>query len=157
GLSLGLSVRPSPRLRWVAKALAATGAALALVTLAQDAVGRDFGVDALLFGVPSAHPAVGASLGVLLAGVALLLLDVRAPRGAAPSELLAAAVAVIGWLPLGTALYGTAEFSEGPDWHVPPAMDVQTALGLVVLALGIAASRPRRGGMAVLTSAHVGG
>jgi PAS domain S-box-containing protein len=131
GLSLGLSVSPLWRLQWVANVLAATSAFIALAALAQDVVGRDF-IDGLLGRGPFARPTVGTSVAVLLADAALLLLDVGSRRVPAPSELLALAAAIVG-------------------------MADHSALGLVALALGIAACRPDRGAMATLASAHVGG
>jgi PAS domain S-box-containing protein len=132
GLSLALSIGTRSRLRWAAKVLAVTSASIALATLAQHIVGRDFGIDTLLFHGSPARPALSTSVAVLLADVALLLLDVRSTLVPAASEILA----------LATAIVGMADHS---------------AMALIALALGIGVSRPEKGAVAAFTSAHVGG
>lgn len=156
-LSLGLSVGSSPRLRWAAKVLAVTSASFALATIAQDVVGRDFGIDTILVRVPAERPPVATSLAVVLADVALLLLDARERQGVAVSELVAMVVATMGWLALGSYLYGTAEFYPLSPYPHAPGMAIHTAVALIVLAFGTVSSRPDSGAMAILTSVHVGG
>jgi PAS domain S-box-containing protein len=157
GLSLGLSVRASARRRWAAKVLAIACVAMTLTTLAQDVVGRDFGIDRILFDVSPARPAVASSIGLLLSGVALLSLDVHTRWRVAPAELLATAAATVAWLALGGYLYGAIQFyvwSRAP--HVS-GMAIHSSIALIVLSFGIAAARPEVGAMAILASPHVGG
>jgi len=132
GLSLGLSIQTTPRLRWAANVLAVTSASIALAILAQDVVGRDFGIDTVLLRGSPARPSIATSVAVVLADVALLLLDVRCARVPAPSEILATATIIVG-------------------------MADHSAVGLLALALGIAVARPDRGAMAAFASANVGG
>ncbi len=106
GAAVGLSVRGTRRCRWLAGTLAALCAAVALTTLAQDIVGRDFGIDSVLLDVPAPRPAPAATIALLLSNVAVLALDVRPRRGPAVAEVLALAVGTIGWLALGGFLYG---------------------------------------------------
>lgn len=157
GLSLGLSLGRDSRLRWAGNVLAMTGGSLALATLAQDVIGRDFGIDTLLGHVQLARPAVATSLGLLFADGALLLLDVGPRRVPTPSELLATAAAIAGWLMPGSYLYGGEEFYDLSAYPHAPGMAPQTALALITLAMGTLAARPDIGAMATLSSAHVGG
>jgi PAS domain S-box-containing protein len=156
GVSLGLSVG-SPRRRWIARGVALSSAAVALATLLQDALHRDFGIDTLLSDAHPARPSVPAATALLLSNIALLLLDVRTRRGPTPAQLIATATAIIGWLAFGGHLFGTADFyvwSSDPHVH---GMPIQLSAGLVALGLGIIVARPESGAMATFTSRHVGG
>jgi PAS domain S-box-containing protein len=163
GLSLGLSVisvetapRGPRRGRWAAHVLAVIAASLALTILAQDVVGRDFGVDRLLVAY-APRPAVPTTLGLLSAAIALLLLDVRPRRGFAPAELVATLVATLGWLALGAFLYGPSRFYRWSPYPHAGGMAIHSSIALIALGLGIAVARPESGATAVFVSRHVGG
>jgi PAS domain S-box-containing protein len=142
---------------WAARALAAGCGSLALATLLEDAVGRDFGIDRILFDTHPARPSTPTSIAVLLSSAAILGLDVRPRRGPAPSELLAAIVAGAGSLTLGAYLFGADQFYVSSRYPDAAGMALHAAIGLVVLAIGIVAARPTSGVMAIATSPLVGG
>lgn len=159
GLSLGLSVsaRASRLGRWIGKALAVACAAFAAATLAQDLLGRNLGIDTLLYDAHPARPATPSSLALLLASVAILVIDVRPRRGPAPSELLAAGMVGIGSLTLGGFLYGAIQFYVSSRHPLAVGMAIHTSIALLVLAIGILTARPDTGVMGTFTSALVGG
>jgi PAS domain S-box-containing protein len=157
GLALGLSVRPSALRRWGAQVLAVTCVALVLTTVAQDVVGRDFGIDTLLFDVPFPRPAPAACIAFLLTCAAILALDVRPRRGAAVSEILGAGVATLGWLALGGFVYGATQFYVSSRHPESAGVAINASVAMIALAVGIVATRPDSGVMAVFTSRHVGG
>jgi PAS domain S-box-containing protein len=172
GLSLGLSVSASRAWRWAAKVLAALGTAMAFTVLAQDVVGAGFHASWGLFLVPGTLPPIPTTFAIVLANVALLVLDARPRcrvggetrrgpvllgRGPALSEVLATIVAVIGWLVVGGYLYGAIQFYRwAHDPHIT-GMAINTAVALIVLAMGIVAARPESGAMATFASRYVGG
>lgn len=157
GASVGLSVRGTPRLRWAASTLAAICVAVTLVTLAEDVMGRDLGVDSLLFDVPAPRPAPPASVAILLSSIAVLFLDVRPRRGPAIAEVLALVVGTLGWLALGGFLYGAVQFYVWSRPSQSGGVAVNASVAIIALATGIVAARPESGAMAVLTSRHVAG
>jgi PAS domain S-box-containing protein len=157
GLALGCAISQSRRCRWARNALAATCAVVALATLMQDLVGRDFGIDILLFRARPARPAVPTTVGLLLASAALLLLDVRRRRGVTPAEVLASTTAAISWLALGGYLYGAIQFYVWSRYPHANGIAIMTSVALIALALGIVAARPESGAMGTVTSRHVGG
>ena len=159
GSSLGLSasVAASLRRRWMARALAVGCAALSAAILAEDLLGRDLGIDTLLFEAHPARPAAASSLALLLSSIALLVIDVRPRRGPAPAEFLAAGVAAIGSLTLGGYLYGAIQFYVSSRHPLATGMAIHTSVALLALATGILAARPASGVMGTFTSLLVGG
>jgi hypothetical protein len=145
GASVGLSVPGTRRYRWLGDALAAVCAALALTTLAQDVVGRDFGIDMVLFHVPAPRPAAPAALAVVLSSVAVLALDVRPRRGPAIAEVLALAVGTIGWLALGGFIYGAVQFYVWSRPFQSGGVAVNASVALIAIAVGILTARPSPG------------
>ncbi|MCC6746801.1 MAG: PAS domain S-box protein [Deltaproteobacteria bacterium] len=120
-----------------------------LGTLAEYLLGRDLGLDELLFrdttrvgtSAPGRMaPATAAEL--VLLGVALLTLDLTTPRGKRPAQWLAllsalvALVAGVGYLYRVPALYAIG----GNTWVAP-----HTVLGLLLLSVGILLARPGAG------------
>jgi PAS domain S-box-containing protein len=160
GLSLELLCSPAtssrPRL-WAARSLAAACGVMALATLAEDLLGCDLGIDALLFEARPARPAVPTSVALAFSSAALLSLDVRPRRGPTPAELLAAGTATIGALTLGGLLYGAIQFHLFSRHPPAVVMAIHTSATLLVLALGLLAARPVSGAMAIVTSPLVGG
>jgi PAS domain S-box-containing protein len=156
-LALGASVGAHSRRRTAGTVLAGIGAALAMTVLAQDVLGRDFGVDSLIIHLPHLRPAVPTSLGILLLDLAILLLDVHPGDGPTPSEVLATIAGALASLTLGGCVYGAVQFYV---WGPPPhasGMAINTSVSLLALAVGTLAARPRTGVMATFSSSHVGG
>ncbi|MCX4241367.1 hybrid sensor histidine kinase/response regulator [Paraliomyxa miuraensis] len=124
-------------------------AGLGLVTVAGHLVGRGLVLDQLLSASKTADPgpmALGTALGLVLAGVSMLLRRFHAG---------AASVTGLGVLLVGTLM--TIEYLLGievvygvEEWR-SAAMALPTALGLLVLGGGLLLTRPRRGFTAMLT------
>jgi PAS domain S-box-containing protein len=154
------SRRASDRARAIAGASAAAAGLLALLVLSQYVIGRDLGVDTLLFDEPAgtvgtAHPgrmAVNTALGMILVAIALQLLPTRrAPRVATAAALAVLAmsfVALVGYTSGVTSLYGILTQTQ---------MAVPTAAALLLLGAGLILARPESGPMRVLSAADLGG
>lgn len=162
GVSLAAAGRRNvtPGLRHVHVVLAALVTLLGTLTLVEYAWGVDFGIDQWLFSAPAesgsntlpGRMAVATAAGFTFTGLALLLLDSRwGRRGFQIAALLGTLIGLLALLGYGygvTALYGIGAYSS---------VALHTAAGLVVVNLGVLLARPRRGLMAVVTSATVGG
>jgi PAS domain S-box-containing protein len=157
GLSLACSVGASRRRRWAGKVLAATAAALSLTIMAQDVLGRDFGVDTLLFHVEPSRPSPPSYLAMFASSLALLVLDVRPRRWPAPAEVLAAAAAAIAWLALGGYVLHDNQFYAWGRYPHATGVSLTTTIGLLALDVGAVAARPESGAVAIFTCRHVGG
>ena len=123
---------------------------IGVATLTQDVLGFNFGIDELLFpeaaGAPSTRspnrmgPAVSSCLSVL--GLALLIIDKRTRRGAAPFQPLAVAVMLgssvswLGYIFNAHELFGIARYT---------GVSLPTAVALSLLALGLLLARPEAG------------
>jgi two-component system CheB/CheR fusion protein len=162
-LSLGLQIerRPGPRLR-VARACAGVVGAIGLLTLLEDLLGVDLGIDQLLWHEPlgavgtvhPGRPAPNAALVLLLLGIALLVLDVETRKRRCPSQFLsigAIAIAAVGFLGY---VYGTGGL-YAIGGYTPISLGAAVALAL--LGTGCLAARPDRGFMATITSRSAGG
>jgi PAS domain S-box-containing protein len=139
---------------------AAVVALLGLLTLGEYIFTADFGIDQLLFTVdpepmnraPPGRMAAATAAGFALTGLALAMLGSR--RGRVASTVAALAGIMIGILAmLGyaydvTALYGTGVYSS---------VALHTALGFVLVNLGVLLARPQHGLMAVVTNNTAGG
>jgi diguanylate cyclase (GGDEF)-like protein len=147
-----VNVRQRAGARYGALALAGVVALVGAATLAQDVFGWTAGIDQLLFREAAGaiqttdlgRMAPGSAVAFVLAGVAIPLLA-AAPEGAARvAQALAAAIATIalvalmGYLLDVQALYRVRAFS---------AMALNSAVGFLVLALGILTARARCGWM----------
>jgi methyl-accepting chemotaxis protein len=144
--------------RWCALAVALVG----LLTLSEYILGRDLGIDQLLFREPGG--AVGTStpgrmspntaLNFLLIGLALRFIDYESAEKYRPAQYLTlAAVAVallalLGYAYNVKALYGFASYTK---------MALHTVVAFVVLTLGILGARPAQGFVRTLTSTGMGG
>jgi hypothetical protein len=122
---------------------------LGLLTLTQDIVGWDVGIDQLIFTEAArlAGPfspgrmAPSTAVNFLLLGLALLLLDVPTRRRWRPSELLAVATAA-------NTLFVLLGYAHGVDLYsraIHVEMAPPTAVGCIMLALGVLFSRTRQG------------
>ncbi len=151
----------SPRSRLAARALAGAAAVVAAAVLVSLAFGLGPHLDEWMFrgqlAVRAEHNrmAPNTTAGFLLAGAALLLLDVRTRRGsywpAQPLALLAAANALL-------ALSGYA-FSAISFYRVSTAvpMALNTALSFSALAIGLLCARPCREPTRMILSDTAGG
>lgn len=132
-------------------------AAIGLATLAEYALNLQFRIDQL-FQPAQAGPgpapgrmAVAAASIFLLAGSALALLDTK-PRW--PSQLLAMLVIGVATLAMLGYAYGVSAFYHGAFFST---IALHTALGALLVGLGILLVRPSDGIIAILVSATVGG
>jgi PAS domain S-box-containing protein len=118
--------------------------------------GRDAGIDTLLVpsGGGSGRMSSATAVCLILTGGALVTLDRSAGKDVWPGQWLGLAVAVGGLL----GLTGKVAESEGlVHLSAFSTMAVQTATGLLLLAIGILLSRPDRGWVRTLTSDGPGG
>jgi signal transduction histidine kinase len=152
GASLWLP-RAEPAAPWtrrVATTLAASVALVAIVRLAGYVIGAEVGVDRLLFPERLADAVAGrpnrmapnTALCFLLAGAAVLVLDVETRRGRRPAQFLALATGAIALQALLGYVYGTV-FLVGAASFIPMAFN--TAAAFLVLSAGVLAARPGRG------------
>jgi len=165
GAGLALLVREEGRARWaslLARGAAAAAMIVGAMTLAEHLGGYDLGIDQLQFteaagALATASPGrMGppASISFVLAGAALLLLDVRTRRGRVPAQWLALLVGLIALLPLiGYAygiqpLYGLARYT---------GIAAHTSAAIAALAMGLLLARPAEGFMAQVCAADAGG
>ncbi|HEY9855523.1 MAG TPA: histidine kinase dimerization/phospho-acceptor domain-containing protein [Stenomitos sp.] len=162
-MGLALVMRPpGPYPGWLFRALALCAMGLSATMLAEYAFGWDSGIDRLWF--PEAMAALGYAhpgrlagstlLGTLLAGGAILLLDVRIAGRVWPSEWLALACALIPYTTILAYSYGvTAMF------HVTAGvqMALSTAVALCVLACAVLMDPANQGMMDYLNPEQPGG
>jgi hypothetical protein len=130
----------------------------------RSAVGRDIGIDQLLFpewldletavtGIPN-RMAPNTALNFILLGCAALVLDWRTHRGRWPAQylifvsLMASLISIIGYAYDVRSFYGISSY-------IPMAL--HTALTFAVLSVGLLYTRPDRGLMAIYTSDSAGG
>ena len=97
--------------------------------------------------------APNSAFNFLLSGMALFLIDFEI-RGHRPSELLSVLCGVSGILALAGYIY-QAPMLYGIGYAIPMAL--HTALGFILLALGILVARPDVGIMAIVASDTAGG
>ncbi|MDD5629151.1 MAG: HAMP domain-containing sensor histidine kinase, partial [Elusimicrobia bacterium] len=145
GAALGVLQLPSVRLRRAGQA----GAALIIVLVLLSLSGRWQAGP----GLPQIETL--ASLGFLLSGAALLLLDLEWPRGVWPAQFACLAGLALHLLTLTGYGYGIKPLlHRGPFFD---AMELNIALAFAVLNLGILCARPQRGIMAIMSSEGPGG
>jgi PAS domain S-box-containing protein len=128
---------------------------IGLLSLSESLLQWDLHIDHLLSPDASAGRMVPAtSLRFVLAGWALLAIDVETRNKRRPAEWLAVGVGFISILALVQYLYGIRFF-----YGITGALKLswQTALGFMVLSAGLLMSRTDRGFTAVLSSASLGG
>ena len=145
-----------PRSIGPTRVAAALVVALGVVTFAGYAMGRNLGVDQLLFGarLDGNRIAPNTGLGFALIGAALWLLDSPRAMRAHAAELVALmAIGISGVSLLGYA-YGVVEmYGLGP--HIP--MSLAAALSIFALGFGILFARPHRGFVSVVLGDDPGG
>jgi PAS domain S-box-containing protein len=141
------------------QALALIVTVIALLSLSQDVMGWNLGIDELVVHDPSTIGAPGrialrTALAFVLLGITLLLLDVRTAKGAWPAQLPAA---LAGWIGLGGVVghaYGAVPLFRIGSLSV---MAANTSVALLFLAGGILLARPQRGMTRILTREGPGG
>ncbi len=146
----------------IAQILALATALIGLLTLMEYLLGVNIGLDQILFkeaagALNTSSPnrmAFSAALSLFIAGMALLLIDVRSIRDYEPFQILA----IIGALISLFSLIGYA-YNVSLLYHIPQytAIALYAALSLALLFLGILFARPDTGIMSVITSKSLGG
>jgi PAS domain S-box-containing protein len=141
-----------------ARAVALALAVIGLLSLFENVLGWDVGIDQLLFrdsapARPTSAPgrmAAATALNFLLVGLALLFLDARGDAADYPAAVAGtiSLLAVIGYAYGIRALYSVGTIAS---------VALHTAIGLVVLTSGILAARPERGLAALITNPQPGG
>jgi PAS domain S-box-containing protein len=164
GLGLLLLASPQAGLarRWAGRGMAALAALIGLLSLSENLIGWNLGIDQLLAiehagALGAAAPnlmGTPASISFLLAGLALLILSRRDSGGTKTAQALALTNCLIALLGTIGYLYGAQNFYiiarfTGIAWP--------TALALLTLSLGLLLARPTEGLMAQVTADDAGG
>jgi signal transduction histidine kinase/CheY-like chemotaxis protein len=153
---------PPRGVRRLGKCLAGVALAVGGLTFSQHLFGWNLGIDQLMFHEPPGAPGTAspgrmgppASLSFVLAGAALLLMNIRTRRGAAPAQHLAVAGGLIALLPMMGYAYGIQPlYSMSRYTGIAP----HTAAAIGALAAGLLCARPRAGLMTVVTGDDAGG
>jgi two-component system, cell cycle sensor histidine kinase and response regulator CckA len=160
GLALGLA--RTKRERRAVGGLATVVVVVAAGTLAEYALGRDFGLDQLLVAdrAPATFPAAPGRMGIntavsfILAGVALVLSGAQRSRSRRLSQWLAVTCTAIGAVSLTGYAY-SVDASYGLTSYTQ--MAVHTAGLLVLLGLGVVFVNPAEGIAGIVTSPGPGG
>ena len=143
-----LGARPTnSRRRFAGRACAATAGLIGGLSLAEYLLDRNLGIDELIFedkpgAAQTVHPgrlAPQTAVGFLLLGLALLAVDWRGRTGGLLAQLFGALVALIAVFAVVGYAYGAVSLKTVPAF-TPVA--IHTAVALLVLSLGLLASRP---------------
>ena len=163
GIALWLLRKPRERDAGVRAARVVSAAVLliGLISFIERVSGLHLGIDDLLFADavarypyrPVGLMATNSTVCLTLAGVSLLTLDVETRRSWRPSQLTAAAGLAIASLAAAGHLYGAR-----PLYAIDRAagMALITALGFILLHLGLLFARPRVGPVSLLTGRDLG-
>ncbi len=159
-LSLGLRglahPQPGPRVRAAVGVCAATAAVIAGTTLLEYGLGRDLGVDQLLFldrggapvVVPPGRMALNTATGIALESLAQLVLLASRRRASGIAQIVSFVVALVGLL----RLYGFVnEVSELERFGQYTGMALPTAIALTLLGIGSFLARPGGGPARLVT------
>ena len=146
----------------IAQILALATALIGLLTLIEYLSGVNLGIDQILFkeaagALNTSSPnrmAFGSALSLFIAGIALLLIEVKSIRDYELAQILAIIGALISLLALIGYAYGSSAL-----YHIPQytAMALYAALALSLLFIGILFARPDSGTMSIITSKSLGG
>jgi len=138
-------------------------AIVSIATLGEYFFRLDLGIDNLLFrnallaeGKDSlaGRMAESTALGFAFLGIAIMLRDSRQRIGQRLSEIFSLSTLLLGLVPLIGYFYSVEALYRFQTYR---PMAVETALLFFMLGLGCLCTRPKRGLMAVITSAHSGG
>jgi signal transduction histidine kinase/DNA-binding response OmpR family regulator len=145
-----------PGIRRVALAAAGLVTLMGLVTLAGYLIGKNLGLDQILFTdrLGGNRIAPNTGLNFVLVGAALGLLDWEVRRRYRPAQVLALVPTAIALTSLLGYVYEVGEL-YGVAHYIPMALP--TAVGFLALGVGILCARPDRGLMAVVTTEEAGG
>jgi PAS domain S-box-containing protein len=165
GLALLLlaPVAPSRAARIVGRTAAALVILLAILTLVEYATGRELGMERLFphAGSPGgpvpARSAPHSAVGFLFTGAALLSLKGESTNRVKLAEVLALAGSAVPVIGLLGYVFSVPELYVVPSLLPHAGMAVHTASVVLMLTMGILASRPASGIMAVVASAQAGG
>jgi two-component system, cell cycle sensor histidine kinase and response regulator CckA len=156
-----LATRPIPNHRRVARLLAVAVLVVGALTVAEYVIGRDFGIDNLLFAdkfsatqTSSAGRMSQATAGTFVALGAVFLVIDDGPSGALSAQILSVGVAMVTGVALAGYLYGVAALYQIGFFT---SMALHTAVATGALAIGALALRPKDGLVAELTAATAGG
>ncbi len=146
----------------IAQILALATALIGLLTLIEYLLGVNIGIDQILFKeaagtLNTSSPnrmAFSAALNLFLAGLALVLIDVKTIRNYRPAQILAIIGGLISLLALMGYAYGASEL-----YHISQytAIALYAALTLALLFFGIIFARPDTGIMTIITSKSIAG
>ena len=164
GLGVICAVRGEhdPRFATATRALAIALTALGTLFFIERIADVSFGIDLLLFGdkvklmgwEPPGRPAINSAVVMMLDGVALLFVDIRARDDRRPAEALAAIGVIISFTAIIGYMYGVRGlYSFGPR----SGMALLTGITLCVLSLGIVFVRPTEGAASLIASADTTG
>jgi signal transduction histidine kinase/DNA-binding response OmpR family regulator len=145
--------RPRRRAAQVSAGLVAM---LGLVTLIGYAIGYNVGLDQLVFHgrLGDNRIAPNTGLNFLFVGAALLLLDWELRSGSRPAQLIAFVPSAIALTSLLGYVYGVGEL-YGFARYIPMALP--TAVGFLVLGIGVLCARPDRALVSLFISDEAGG
>ncbi|MFA4917853.1 MAG: GAF domain-containing protein [Thermodesulfovibrionales bacterium] len=163
GISLWLLIpeQSSQMVRLIARVFAFAVAIIGALTLSEDILGYDLGIDQLLFYEPSSvvgtsHPgrmAPNTALNFTMLSIALFLMDKKMKHVYHIVQFLALGTTLVGLLSLigysygVRALYGIGYYTQ---------MALHTAIIFILFGLGILFARPYQGFMAAVTSENTG-
>ena len=130
---------------------------IAAVRLAGYWLGWDFGIDNLFFRAKLAgnRMAPNTAFNFIFVCFALMVLDAETGRRRRPAQYLACFVGLTSLLVMTGYAYKIISFTRMAEAYIPMAF--HTAVSFLILSLGILASRPTRGLMAVVTDQSVAG
>jgi PAS domain S-box-containing protein len=154
---------PSRAARIAGRSAAALVALLALLTLLEYATGRELGIERLFphparpGGPVPGRSAPHSAVGFLFTGGALLFLRGESTSKVKIAEVLALAGSAVPVIGLLGYVFSVPELYVLPSLLPHAGMAVHTASVLLMLTMGILASRPASGIMAVVASAQAGG
>ncbi len=161
GFSLWMQPSTRPIAVWPRRLLAAVVAVIGLLTMCEYLVGWDIGIDQLL--VREAPGARGtaipgrmgpiAAMNTVVAGIALLLIDLPLQRGRWTGQSLALLGIPTAFLPIVGYAYGVEKLYGIAGWT---AIAVNTAFAIAALHVGILLARPDRGFMTLVASETTG-
>jgi PAS domain S-box-containing protein len=164
GMALIVLATPQPGAarRWLGRICAGVALAIAALTLSENLVGWDLGIDQLIaIEAPGARGVLSpnrmgspGSLSITLAGISLLLLARRRSPSAKAVQGLAVGVCLVGLLPTLGYLYGVRGLYA---LERVTAVAWPTALCIITLGLGILLARPLEGPIAQVTVPDAGG
>jgi signal transduction histidine kinase len=164
GLGVICAVRGEhdPRFATATRALAIALTALGTLFFIERLADVSLGIDLLLFGdavklmgwEPPGRPAINSAIVMMLDGVALLLVDIRARDDRRPAEAIGAIGVIISFTAIIGYMYGVRGlYSFGPR----SGMALLTGITLCVLSLGIVFVRPTEGAASLIAAADTSG